>query len=59
VADSIRSQQFIEVMHKMIGKRGCHLVLRSDNGPEFVILDLLQWATDKGLRNLLIKPGKP
>ena len=59
VAGSIRSQQLIEVLEKLIDKRGCPLVLRSDNGPEFVSLALLQWATDKGLRNLLIEPGKP
>ena len=59
VAGSIRSQQLIEVLEKLIDKRGCPLVLRSDNGPEFVSLALLQWAADKGLRNLLIEPGKP
>ena len=59
VAGSIRSQQLIEVLEKLIDKRGCPLVLRSDNGPEIVSLALLQWATDKGLRNLLIEPGKP
>ena len=47
------------MLEKLIDKRGCPLVLRSDNGPEFVSLALLQWATDKGLRNLLIEPGKP
>ena len=35
------------------------MVLRSDNGPEFVSAALLQWAVDRGLRNLLIEPGKP
>lgn len=58
VACSIRSQQLIEVLEKLIDKRGCPLVFRCDNGPEFVSLALLQWATDKGLRNLVIKPGK-
>jgi putative transposase len=47
VAGSIRSQQLIEVLEKLIDKRGFPLVLRSDNGPEFVSLALLQWATDK------------
>jgi putative transposase len=35
------------------------LVLRSDHGPEFVSVALVKWATEKGLRNLLIEPGKP
>ena len=36
VAGSTRSQQLIEVLEKLISKRGCPLVLRSDNGPEFL-----------------------
>ena len=35
------------------------MVLLSENGSEFVSLALLQWVTDKGLRNLLIEPGNP
>ena len=35
------------------------MVFRSDNGPEFVSLALLQWATEKGLRNFLIELGNP
>jgi putative transposase len=42
-----------------VAKRDSTLVSRSDNGPEFVSLALLHWATDKGLRNLLVEPGKP
>ena len=57
VAGSIRSQQLIQVLEKLINKRGCPLILRSDNGPEFVSLALLQWATNKGLRNLVIEPS--
>jgi putative transposase len=33
--------------------------LRSDHGPEFVSIALLQSATDRGLRDLLFEPGKP
>jgi putative transposase len=35
------------------------MVLRGDHGTEFVSIALLQWATDRGLHNLLIEPGKP
>jgi putative transposase len=35
---SICTQQLIEVLEKLIDKRGCPLVLRSDNGPEYVSL---------------------
>jgi putative transposase len=59
VAGSIRSKRLIQILEKLINERGCPMVLRSDHGPEFVSIALLQWAADKGLRNLLIEPGKP
>ncbi len=59
VAGSIRSKRLIQVFEKLIKERGCPMVLRSDPGPEFVSNALLQWAADRGLRNLLIEPGKP
>ena len=59
VAGSIRSMRLIQILEKLINERGCPMVLRSDHGPEFVSIALLQWAADKGLRNLLIEPGKP
>jgi len=59
VAGSIRSKRLIQVLEQLIKERGCPMVLRSDHGPEFVSIALLQWAADKGLRNLLIEPGKP
>jgi putative transposase len=40
-------------------ERGNPKVLRSDNGPEFVSTALLAWATESGLTNMLIEPGKP
>lgn len=58
-AGSIRSQHLIGVLEGLIGDQGRPLVLRSNNGPEFVSLALLQWAAARGLRNLLIEPGKP
>lgn len=36
-----------------------HLTCPGIFGPEFVSAALLQWAVDRGLRNLLIEPGKP
>ncbi len=59
VAGSIRSQRLIQVLEQLIKERGCPMVLRSDHGPEFVSIALLQWTADRGLRNLLIEPGKP
>jgi putative transposase len=59
VAGSIRSKRLIQLLEQLIQERGCPMVLRSDHGPEFVSIALLQWAADRGLRNLLIEPGKP
>jgi putative transposase len=58
-AGSIRSQHLIEILERLIDERVCTLVLRSDNGPEFASLALMQWAAARGLRNLRIEPGKP
>ena len=35
------------------------VVLRSDNGPEFVSRALLKWAAGQNLDRALIDPGKP
>jgi putative transposase len=43
----------------LIKKRGGLMVLRRDQGSEFVSIVLLKWTADRGLRNLLIGPGKP
>ena len=60
LVDSIRSKRLIQVLEQLIKERGCPIVLRSDHGPpESVSIALLQWAADRGLRTLLIEPGKP
>jgi putative transposase len=59
VAGSIRSGRVIEVLARVISKRGTPRYLRSDNGPEFVSRALLQWIVDQGIETALIDPGKP
>ena len=59
VAGTIRSTRVVKVLKEVIQKRGNPKVLRSDNGPEFVSTALLAWATESGLTNMLIEPGKP
>ncbi len=49
VTGSIRSERVIEVLSRLISERGAPKALRSDNGPEFVSSQLLQWATDECL----------
>jgi putative transposase len=59
VAGSIRSKRVIDVLSKLISIHGAPRYLRSDNGPEFVSLALLQWAKDERLESVLSEPGKP
>lgn len=59
VGGSIRSRRVIEMLGKLMSKRGIPLYLRSDNGPEFVAKTLAQWVRQQGLQMILIEPGKP
>lgn len=59
VSGSIRSGRVIDVLARLISERGEPVVLRSDNGPEFVSKALLRWAVANGLETALIEPGKP
>ena len=59
VAGSIRSKRVIDVLSKLISVHRAPRYLRSDDGPEFVSLALLQWAKDERLESVLSEPGKP
>jgi len=59
VAGSIRANRVIEVLSRLVSLHGAPKYLRSDNGPEFVSAQLLQWAVDQKLETILIEPGKP
>jgi putative transposase len=59
VAGSIRSKRVIEVLTRLVSQHGAPLFLRSDNGPEFVSLAVLEWLAHAGIGTALIDPGKP
>jgi len=59
VAGSIRSKRVIEVLTRLVSQHGAPLFLRSDNGPEFVSLAVLEWLAQAGIGTALIDPGKP
>jgi putative transposase len=42
VAGSIRSTRVIEILTRLISERGAPAFIRSDNGPEFVSLAILE-----------------
>src|ERR1700759_2678750 len=47
----IRSSLVIEVLSRLVSKRGAPAFLRSDNGPEFVSLALLSWIPQQGIHS--------
>lgn len=59
VAGSIRAPRVIEVLARLVRLHGAPKYLRSDNGPEFVSIQLLKWAVNEKLETVLIEPGKP
>ncbi len=59
VAGSIRSPRVIDVLSRLISEHGAPTFLRSDNGPEFVSLAILQWLAEAKIGTALIDPGKP
>ena len=56
VAGSIIGKRVVQVLEEVIAQHGYPKVLHSDNGPEFVSTILLEWAIERGLRNLHIEP---
>jgi putative transposase len=52
----IRSPRVIEVLSRLISERGAPVLLRSDNGPEFVSKALLSWIAAQGIGTALIEP---
>ena len=59
VSGSLRSGRVIEVLSRLVSLRGAPLVLRSDNGPEFVSMAVLGWLQRNNIDTAFIAPGKP
>ena len=58
VERSITAERFIAHLEELVAKRGVPMVLRSDNGPEFISAAVTEWAgTRTGLS--YIPPGQP
>jgi putative transposase len=49
----------IEVLAKLVSRRGAPRYLRSDNGPEFISTAVLRWVTAEGIETAHITPGQP
>ncbi len=59
VAGRIRSARVIEVLARLISVHGAPMILRSDNGPEFVSQAVLRWLFANDINTAHIDPGKP
>ncbi len=55
----VRSPRVIDVLSRLISKRGAPNLPRSDNGPEFVLRALLSWIVGQGIDTAMIELGKP
>ena len=59
VSRRINSNQVIEVLAAAMIEHGIPEYIRSDNGPEFVAIELRKWLAQTGARTLYIEPGSP
>ena len=59
VSGSMRSGRVIEVLSRLVSLRGAPLVLRCDNGPEFVSMAVLGWLQRNTIDTAFIAPRKP
>jgi transposase InsO family protein len=56
---SITSTDVIDVLDRLIGKRGAPAFIRSDNGPEFVANAVRSHLSDLDVETRFIAPGAP
>lgn len=49
----------VRVLDRIAAKRGYPVMLRMDNGPEFISLALAEWAEQHAVKLEFIQPGKP
>ena len=56
---SLPALHLIRSLEQVIEWRGQPVVLRCDNGPEYISQALQEWATQRGIAIEYIQPGKP
>lgn len=59
VGRRMRSKEVIEALKPVVRKRGAPKILRSDNGPEFVSREVVEWVKEEGFKTEYIMPGAP
>ncbi len=55
----ISGQYVTRVLDRAARFRGYPLAVRTDNGPEFTSRIFMAWAQSRGIRHILIQPGRP
>lgn len=56
---SLSSKRVIEILDRIIEKKGKPLSIKTDNGPEFISHIFLDWCHKKRIQHQFIQPGKP
>jgi putative transposase len=56
---SLLSISVIRVLNQLLEWRDKPVVIRCDNGPEFISHEFVNWAESKGIRIDYIQPGNP
>ena len=59
VGRSMKALHVREVLSKVIAERGAPEFVRSDNGPEFIGMEVALWLKDQAIGTHYIVPGKP
>jgi len=59
VATGFRARDVVEVLARLVGKRGAPIAIRCDQGTEFTAEALDQWAYNNRIELDFSRPGKP
>lgn len=59
VAIGFRSRDVVEILARLVGKRGAPVAIRCDQGTEFTAEALDQWAYNNRIELDFSRPGKP
>lgn len=59
VRPKMKANDVLDVLHRLLMKHGKPEYIRSDNGPEFVAVQLQDWLKRVGIQPMQIYPGSP
>lgn len=59
VGYGFKAAQVVDVLRRIVSQRGTPLRIQCDNGPEFVSVQLDQWAYWNGIQLDFSRPGRP